>query len=121
MITFKYNHNNQTGKYRERINIQRTVLTKDSIGQNVRVKTDFGSYWAMVKTYTNQVEIRNHNERTADNIRFVVKYSKGLADLVESNGVEFDLTHNGRDYRVVEAINDNLQNKTITIRVELLK
>ena len=46
---------------------------------------------------------------------------KGLADLVESNGVEFDLTHNGRDYRVVEAINDNLQNKTITIRVELLK
>ena len=50
MISFKYNHNNQTGKYRERINIQRTVLTKDSIGQNVRVKTDFGSYWAMVKT-----------------------------------------------------------------------
>mgnify|MGYP003468121417 FL=1 len=121
MLKNQYNFNNQTGQFKERIEIFMTTISSDQIGQNVKVNTSIGRYWAMVKTYVNRNEIRNGLERTAEDLRFVVKYSKGLNDLLNSSGTIFDVSYDGLNYRVLEAINDNQQNKTFTLRVEALK
>lgn len=117
MKDFKYNYNNQTGMYRERIKIMQCSTTVDDIGQEIESYVDRGSYWSMVKTFSNREELRNGSEKFAIDKRFVIKYNKGLDDFVDSEQNTFEVIHKGITYKVKEAINDNDLNETITIRL----
>ena len=117
MFKNQYNFNNQSGQFRQRIQILQRQITQDSIGQNVEQDVDFGTYWAMVKTFVNRNQLNNDVEKTYEDRRFVIKYSRRLSDLLSTQDTIFHVRYKGNEYRVLEATNDNEQNKTLTIRV----
>ena len=118
MLKNQYNYNSQTGMYREKINLTRRTVTTDALLQPIETFQDFGSYWAMVKTFNNQEQLQNGTEQLRIRKRFVIKYAKSLQDFIDADHTTFELNHKNVTYDVKEAVNDNELNKTITIYVE---
>lgn len=115
----KYNYNNQTGMFRNKILLrQRTVVT-DELLQEIETFVDYGTYWAMVKTVQNKEVFESRQEQLNVQKRFVVKYAKSLDEFISVEKTSFELVHNGVTYDVKEAIDDNDLHETITIFCEV--
>lgn len=113
----KYNRNNQSGLFRERIEVSRLINTVDRIRQQVESYEPVGTFWAMVKSYSNRERIDEGTEHFEIDKRFVIKYNRELLDIINENNNTFVVLHRGIMYDVKEAVNDNQLNKTITIRL----
>ena len=118
MLKNQYNYNNQTGMYRQKIKLTRRTVTTDALLQPIETFEEYGSYWAMIKTFDNRQELQSGTEQTRVRKRFVVKYAKSLQEFLDSEHTSFELEHKGIIYDVREAVNDNELNVTITIYVE---
>ena len=117
MKDYKYNYNNQSGMYRERIEIQQLITTLDETLQEKEEYVSLGKFWAMTKTFTNREILREGSEKFENDRRFVIKYNKSLDEFIYSQTNTFIVIHKNITYNVREAINDNDLNQTITIRL----
>ena len=113
----KYNYNSQTGMFREKLQLRQRSVTQDDLLQDIETYTDWGTYWAMVKTLTNRERIEAGQEQLNYSKRFVIKYAKSLDEFIASDQATFEIIHKGITYNVKEAFNDNDLNKTITVFV----
>lgn len=110
----KYNYNNQTGMYRNKVLIQKRIIQEDDRKQQTSTFVDFGFYFSMKKTQKfDEIESAS-NEKMYVLDRFVIKYSKHLNDLIESEGTSIRIVHGNLNYDVISAVNDNGLNETIT-------
>jgi len=114
----KYNYNNQTGMYRNKILLRQRVVVQDELLQDIEDYADYGTFWAMVKTSKNNETIVAGQESTKIQKRYVLKYSSRLDDFINAEKTSFEVVHNGIIYDVKEAIDDNDLHDTITIYVE---
>lgn len=117
MKDFKYNYNNQSGMFRNKILLLRRSTVTDELLQEIETTEDFGYYWAMVKTNRNQHVINDGQDQTQYNKRYVIKYTKRLDDFINADHTNFEIVDGGITYDVLEAINDNDLNSTITVYV----
>ena len=111
----KYNYNSQTGMFRHKILLRRTVRSLDELLQEIETSEDFGTYWAMIKTHKGSEILNAAQEQTKIQTRFVVKYSRMLESFIQSDKTTFEIIYKGVSYNVIEAINDNEMNETVTI------
>ena len=114
----KYNYNNQTGMYREKILIRQRIVTQDDLLQDKDDYDDYGTFWAMVKTSDNNEEVSNGSEKLVVKKRYVLKYSKRLEDFINAEKTSFEIVHKGVIFDVKKAIDDNDLHETITVFVE---
>lgn len=114
----KYNYNNQTGMYRNKILLRQRVVIQDELMQDIETYVDYGTIWAMVKTSNSREQLEGGQESTEIQKRYVVKYSKRLDDFINAEKTTFEIIHNGITLDVKEAINDNDLNETVTFYVE---
>lgn len=114
----KYNYNNQTGMYRNKILLRQRVVIQDELMQDIETYVDYGTFWAMVKTSNAREQLEGGQESTEIQKRYVVKYSKRLDEFINAEKTTFEVIHNGVTFDVKEAINDNDLNETVTIFVE---
>ena len=115
----KYNYNNQTGMFRNKITIRQRTLEVDELLQEIETFVDYGTFWAMVKTSKTDESITAAQESTKIQKRFVVKYSKSLDVFIGAEKTSFEVVHKGIIYDVKEAIDDNDLHETITIYCEV--
>lgn len=118
MLENKYNYNNQTGMYRHKVLLRQRSVAQDKYLNEIETYIDWGSYWAMVKSSVNNEVIEAGNEELRVLKRYVIKWSKKLANFLDTDHTSFELIHKGVTYDVKEAYNDNDLNRTITIYVE---
>lgn len=111
----KYNYNNQTGMYRNKILIQKQIIEIDARKQQTSKFVDYGYYFAMKKTQRADEIVVADTEKTNVVDRFVIKYSRRLDDLINDQGTSIRIVHKSLTYDVISAINDNGLNETITL------
>ena len=104
--------------YRDKILLTRRTVTLDALRQPIETFEEYGSYWAMTKTYNNREQLTNGAEQTRVQRRYVVKYAKSLDEFIDAEKTHFELVHKGITWNVLEAVNDNGLNETITIYAE---
>jgi len=114
----RYNYNNQSGMYRNKILLRQRVVIQDELLQDIETYIDYGTFWAMVKTSNSREQIEGGQESTEIQKRYVIKYSKRLDEFINAEKTTFEVIHNGVTFDVKEAINDNDLNETVTIYVE---
>ena len=114
----KYNYNNQSGMYRNKIMLRQRFIELDEMMQEIETYNDYGTFWAMVKTSNSREQIEGGQESTEIQKRYVIKYSKRLDEFINAEKTTFEIIHNGITFDVKEAINDNDLNETVTIYVE---
>lgn len=114
----KYNYNNQTGMYRNKILLRQRVIIQDDLLQDIEDYEDYGTFWAMVKTSKNGEIVENGQEQTKVQKRYVLKYSTRLSDFINAEKTSFEIVHNGVIFDVKEAFDDNDLHETITVYVE---
>ena len=114
----KYNYNNQTGMYRNKILLRKRIVVQDELLQDIEDYEDYGTFWAMVKTSSNSEQVANGQESTEIKKRYVLKYSKKLDDFINAEKTSFEVLHNNVMFDVKEAVNDNNLNQTVTIYCE---
>lgn len=114
----KYNYNNQTGMYRNKILLRQRVTELDDLMQEIETFVDYGTFWAMVKTSKNGELVENGQEQLRVQKRYVLKYSTRLADFINAEKTSFEIIHNGVIFDVKEAFDDNDLHETITVYVE---
>lgn len=117
MKDYKYNYNNQTGMFRNKIQLLKTIQTVDDLHQDIESVEDFGFYWAMVKTNRARHLLEDGQDQTQYLKRYVIKYTKRLNDFLNSDHTNFKVLDKGIEYEVLEAVNDNDLNTTVTIYV----
>jgi SPP1 family predicted phage head-tail adaptor len=108
MQPYKYNSNNHSGLYRHRINIQKPVITKDSIGQEITTWEDVKLLWSMIKTVQGREYIAAASTQTEKTTRFIVRYTTGIDESMR-------IVHKDKVYEIESVINDDEMNKTLTI------
>ena len=101
--------------FRHKITIKQPTIVIDEYKQQSERFVDFGIYFAMKKTQKSNEVIGEGLEKAEIVDRFIVKYSKRLNTLIETEGTGFKLFHNNAEYDVISAINDNGMNEHITI------
>ena len=114
----RYNYNNQSGMYRNKIMLRQRVVIQDELFQDIETYIDYGTFWAMVKTSNSREQIEGGQESTEIQKRYVIKYSKRLDEFINAEKTTFEVIHNGVTFDVKEAINDNDLSETVTIYVE---
>lgn len=114
----RYNYNNQTGMYRNKILLRKRTVTQDELLQDIETFEDYGHHWAMVKTSKNQEELTADQEQTKISKRYVIKYAKSLQRFIDDEHTSFEVIHNNVIFDVKEAIDDNDLHETITIYCE---
>lgn len=115
MKPLKYNYNNQTGMYRNKILIQKQITETDSRKQQTSRFVPFGNFFAMLKTQKGDEVLASDSETTSIVDRFVIKYSKSLDELINEQGTLIRIVYKERVYDVISAINDNGLNEQITL------
>ena len=101
--------------YRHKIFLRQTIRTVDELLQEIEIKVDHGSFWAMIKTLKGQEIIGAAQEQLKVQSRFIVKYSKSLETFIQSDKTSFEILYKNVIYDVTEVLNDNELNETITI------
>lgn len=104
--------------YRNKILLRQRTLTIDEIGQEIETFSDYGTFWAMVKTSKNDEVLVAGQETTKIQKRYVLKYSSNLDGFISAEKTTFEVVHNGITFDVKEAIDDNDLHETVTIYVE---
>jgi SPP1 family predicted phage head-tail adaptor len=108
MQPYKYNPNNHSGLYRHRINIQRPVITNDSLGQEEIIWEDSKLLWCMIKTTQGREYFAAASTQNEKTTRFIVRYTTGIDESMR-------IVHKDKVYEIESVINDDELNKTLTI------
>jgi len=115
---FKYNPNDNSGTYRHKILIRQRTLIVDDLLQEIETYTDYGNYWAMIKTVKGSEYINAAQEQFEKTVRFIIRYSKSLDALIATEKTSFEIVYKGVTYDVKDAVNDDEMNNTVTIIAE---
>jgi len=118
MLQNRYNHNTQTGMYRNRILIRRRVLTQDDLLQEIETFEDYGRYWARIITVHGREYFAAAQEKQNNTSRFIIKYSTTLEQLIQSDKTSFEIEYKNNVYDVKDVYNDNELDLTVTIVAE---
>jgi len=104
--------------FNTKISLQQRDITVDEIGQEIIEYIEFGTFWASAKTTRSSEAINSGNLESLKQIRFILRYSKKLNELITLDKTHFSLIHKGIQYDVLSVINDDEKNKTVTIVAE---
>lgn len=107
------------GQFNRKITLKKRSIAEDALGQEIESFSDFGTFWAMVKTTRSSEAINIGNLQSLKVTRFILRYSRSLNELIESDGTHFTLVYKGLEYDVKSVINDDEANKTVTIIAEV--
>ena len=94
--------------FKHRIELLHTTTTMDEIGQEITKEVSFGSFWAEIKTVRGQDIQSAGQQLTKNTVRFIIRYVPGVNS-------KMIIVHNGDRYKIEEVLNDNMNNKTLTI------
>lgn len=109
MKPFKYNPNNHSGMFRNRIDIIHTDITEDELGNQIEEEKVFKSAWAMIKTLKGNEYLKAAAVQATKNYRFVIHYTPGITN-------DMKVLFNGRKFDIIEPpTNDDEMDRTLTI------
>ncbi|MDO7487041.1 phage head closure protein [Peribacillus frigoritolerans] len=96
------------GHFNKRITIQSNNGGVDADGYPIQGTTNVVSVWAMVKPLSAKDYFEAKATQSERTTRFIIRYR---------TGIEFDMTilYGQRKFEIVSIINDNEENKTLTI------
>lgn len=106
------------GDFNKKITLQKRTIEQDELFQDIETFENFGTFWANVKTTRSSEAVTSGNLESLKETRFILRYSKKLNNLLESDKTHFSLVYKGATYDVKSAINDNEENVTVTIVAE---
>ena len=106
------------GDFNKKITLQKRTIIQDELMQDIETLVDYGTFWASVKTTRSSEAIAAGNLNSLNEMRFILRYSKKLESLLESDKTHFTLVYKGANYNVKSAINDNEEHVTVTIVAE---
>lgn len=90
----------------------------DELLQEIESYSDYGKYWSMIKTIKGSEYISAAQEQFEKNVRFVIRYSKSLDVLIDTEKTSFEIVYKGVTYDVKDAVNDDEMNNTVTLVAE---
>lgn len=90
----------------------------DELLQEIESYSDYGNYWAMIKTVKGSEYISAAQEQFEKTVRFVIRYSKSLDVFIDTEKTSFEIVYKGITYDVKDAVNDDEMNNTVTIVAE---
>lgn len=97
------------GLLKHRITIQSFTTIEDVLGQQDIQWNDFKSVWCMIKTVQGREYFAVAATQSENTVRFVVRYTTGIDSTMR-------ILYKGRVFEIVAPpINDDEQNKTLTI------
>ncbi|MBT2736162.1 phage head closure protein [Bacillus sp. ISL-7] len=97
------------GEFKHRIIFQQINIVKDELGQELKEWTDFKSVWCMIKTIQGREYLAAAATQNENTVRFVVRYASDIDSSMR-------IVYKGRLFEIVAPpINDDEQNKTLTI------
>ncbi|MDC2863863.1 phage head closure protein [Bacillus sp. BP-3] len=110
MRPFQYKQPLNTGDFRNKIIIEQPVTIKDDLGQVIEIDwKEFKKAWAMIKTLKGSEYIAASASQATLIYRFVIPCTFGITE-------EMRINLKGRIFDIIEPpINDNEENKTLTI------
>lgn len=109
MKPFKYNSNNHTGMFRNRIEIVHTDITEDELGNQIEEERVFKSAWAMIKTLKGSEYLKAAAVQATKIYRFVIHYTPGITN-------DMKVIYEGRTFEIIEPpTNDDEMDRTLTI------
>lgn len=95
--------------FKHRITFMHPYVTKDNLKQEIVEYINFKSVYCMIKTTKGTEYFAAGAEQATNNIRFVIRYTKGITTKMRIN-------YKGRIFDIIEPpINDDEANKTLTI------
>lgn len=95
-------------KFDSRITFQVNGQTYDEDGYPIEGWTDVKTVWAMIKTLTGKEVFQAMTTKTEYTTRFVIRYTTGL-------NTDMRILYKNRIFNIQSIINDDEQNKTLTI------
>ena len=109
------------GELNKKVILQQRQITQDEIGQDIETLVEYGTFWAAVKTTRSSEAVMSGNLNSLNEKRFILRYSKRLQTLIDSDKTHFTLVYKGAKYNVKSAINDDENNVTVTIVGEVVE
>ena len=106
------------GQFNKKITLKKRSIVTDELSQEIEEFAEYGTFWAMVKTTRSSEAVSSGNLQSLKVTRFVLRYSRSLNELIESDGTHFTLVYKGLEYDVTSVINDDEADKTVTIIAE---
>lgn len=104
----KYNTNNHTGKYRNKIEIQEFAESVNENGYPVEDWVTKCFLWANIKTVKGSEFVSGASEFSAETYRFIVRYTNGLH-------AKMRIVFKGRIFDIQTILNDDEMLDTQTI------
>ena len=104
----KYDQNNHTGKYRNKIEVQEFTESVNENGYPVEEWTTKHSLWSNIKTVKGSETVSASSELNTDTYRFIVRYTNGLH-------AKMRVLFKGRIFDIQAILNDDETLKTQTI------
>lgn len=107
-----------SGDFDKKIKLMKRTITKDELRQEIETFQTYVIAWAMIRTIKSSEAIKAGNLSSLKETRFVMRYSKKLAHLIDEDLTHFKIEWRGQSYEVKSAVNDDEANKTVTIVAE---
>lgn len=104
----KYDQNNHTGKYRNKIEVQEFTESVNENGYPVEEWKTKHSLWSNIKTVKGSETISAASELNTDTYRFIVRYTSGLH-------AKMRVLFKGRIFDIQAILNDDEMLNTQTI------
>ena len=110
MRPYKYNPNNHSGLFRNRISILQMVSGEDELGNQTGLEERlFTQAWAMIKTVKGSEYLSAAAVRGERIYRFIIHYAPGITN-------DMTIAYEGRKFDIIEPpINDDEMDSTLTI------
>ena len=105
-------------RFKRRIELQQRTITVDKLGNERKSFMSWGKLWSDIKTVRGQEYYGAAQEKQNNVMRFIVRHSKTLDAFLHAEKTSFEIIFEGITYDVVDAINDDNLNLTITIIAE---
>lgn len=94
--------------FKHRITLKETTTILDELLQEIEEVVEFGSFWADIKTVQGKEFHAAGQTALKNTVRFIMRYVPGV-----NNNMKIE--YNGELYEIEEILNDNMNNKTLTI------
>ena len=94
--------------FKHRIELVTTEITLDELLQEITEEVSFGSFWADIKTVRGQEIFTAGQQLTLSTVRFIIRYVPDVNN-------DMIIVYNDNRYKIEEILNDNMNNKTLTI------
>ncbi len=109
MKPFKYNPNNHSGRFRHRVMFQKySSGGKDPDGFPVEGWQDVKAAWAMIKTLKGTEYFSASSTQNENQMRFIIHFTEGLNE-------DMRILYDSREFDIESIINDDEENRTLTI------